>query len=650
MDKKIISLAIFIVSLLAVSAVSAADNLTDDVVSENMDDEIVSLDNTIDVEENDVENEVLSANPLSFKDLNTTINGNTLKYISLKNDYEFDKDTDPDVFRDGIVIDKENCTIDGEGHTICGADQARIFRITANNVVLKDIKFTNGSAAEFGGAVVFEKKGTITQCQFTDNYARVGGSVYADYDINVTDSVFKDNYGSFGAALATNDLTSIKNCEFTNNKVAADGGAIWILRGSVDNSTFSNNFASDWGGAIYSPNYVDIIKSNFSDNYASYGGAVNTGYDSFIQNCEFTKNSAAFAGAVLITSGTIDRSTFTSNSATHSGGAVSTEKDVTISNTIFKSNSAADGTNDLSLYGDSNVTLINVTPNNVKPYVLAELEVFNTVYDKTVAVTINVTKDGAPITSGKVSVIINKKEYSANVVNGIAVIKVPNLNVGTYKNIKATYIRDAGHSTPTILLNFTVAKLKGSITAKTASYIINYAGKYSAVIKDVNGKAVSGQKVSFTLNGKSVGSAKTNAKGKVTITLSAKILKAVKAGKKNLVIKLSNANYNIPSKTIKIKINKETAKIVAKKKTFKKSVKVKKYTITLKNSKGKAVKKAQVTLKVKNKKYVAKTNKKGKATFKITKFTKKGKHTATITYKGNSYYKKVTKIVKITLK
>ena len=55
-------------------------------------------------------------------------------------------------------------------------------------------------------------------------------------------------------------------------------------------------------------------------------------------------------------------------------------------------------------------------------------------------------------------------------------------------------------------------------------------------------------------------------------------------------------------------------------------------------------------LKVNGKTYAAKTNSKGKATFKITKLTKKGKFTAVVTYNGNKYYKKVTKKTKIIIK
>ena len=62
------------------------------------------------------------------------------------------------------------------------------------------------------------------------------------------------------------------------------------------------------------------------------------------------------------------------------------------------------------------------------------------------------------------------------------------------------------------------------------------------------------------------------------------------------------------------------------------------------------MKKVKVYLKVKGKTYAAKTNSKGKATFKITKLTKKGKHTAVVTYKGNAYYNKVAKKVKIKIR
>ncbi len=95
---------------------------------------------------------------------------------------------------------------------------------------------------------------------------------------------------------------------------------------------------------------------------------------------------------------------------------------------------------------------------------------------------------------------------------------------------------------------------------------------------------------------------------------------------------------------------KPTPKIVAKKATFKAKVKTKKYTVTLKDNNGKVMKKVKLTLKVGKKTYKATTNKKGKATFKITKLTKKGKYTAKISFKETAKYAAVTKSVKITVK
>ena len=124
---------------------------------------------------------------------------------------------------------------------------------------------------------------------------------------------------------------------------------------------------------------------------------------------------------------------------------------------------------------------------------------------------------------------------------------------------------------------------------------------------------------------------------------------------------LGDENYKSISKTSNITVAQKTtpdsgkttkkvaSKIIAKKKTFKAKKKVKKYTITLKAGK-KPIKKVQVTLKIKGKTYKAKTNAKGKATFKIKKLTKKGKYTAVIKFKGNKLYKAATKKVKITVK
>ena len=110
----------------------------------------------------------------------------------------------------------------------------------------------------------------------------------------------------------------------------------------------------------------------------------------------------------------------------------------------------------------------------------------------------------------------------------------------------------------------------------------------------------------------------------------------------------SNSNPS-SSKPALDKVSKKASKIVAKKKTFKKSLKVKKYTVTLKSGKT-PIKKVKLIIKIGKKTFKAKTNAKGKATFKIKKLTKKGKYTAVIKFAGNKNYKATSKKVKITIK
>lgn len=144
-----------------------------------------------------------------------------------------------------------------------------------------------------------------------------------------------------------------------------------------------------------------------------------------------------------------------------------------------------------------------------------------------------------------------------------------------------------------------------------------------------------------------MGTAKTNSKGIATLIISAVKFKILKAGYKNLAITFADSNYNTASKVVKIRILKENTKIAAKINTYKSSLKIKKFAVVLKNYKNKPVKNLKVTLKVNGKLYVAKTNSKGQAIFKITKLTKKGTFISIVKFSGNYYYNTISKKVKI---
>lgn len=99
-----------------------------------------------------------------------------------------------------------------------------------------------------------------------------------------------------------------------------------------------------------------------------------------------------------------------------------------------------------------------------------------------------------------------------------------------------------------------------------------------------------------------------------------------------------------------VKKIKSSPKLIAKNKVFNKKTKIKNYSVILKNNKSKAMKNKWITLKVKGKLFKAKTNKNGKAVFKIKKLNKKGNYKAIITFKGDKIYNKVSKKIKIIIK
>ena len=617
---------------------------------------------------------------------NITGNNVTLKNINFINANSYFENLEGNC---GAVQFKENGTVNSCNFTNNHAyiDGGGIYFHNYGNVT--NCNFENNSAQYSGGAIYFKKEGTVNNSNFENNSGNNdGGAIRFQTNGNVFNSNFtSNNIGpfSYGGAIyirneqSLSEDTIIKNCRFINNNASSNGafyisdnlnlklndcifinnsgkfgpGTIQFEKGEIDNCIFINNTCMGEGGAIYTSALnmpVSIKNSKFINNSATNGGSIFLRGEGTLVNITIINSTAATTGGGMLL---LDTTTITNctiiNSTALIAGAIYTFETSTLTNCTFQDAAALDGT---IITAIDELILDNVTPEDLGPLkgiVLFVEEVTNITYGDTVKIMTNsMQADGSYLNNGAVSITINGKVYSANVIRGEATIEIPNLKAGTYTST-VSYYGGKDYGTPSQEVSFNVAKQNATITAAAKTYVINYNGKYSVTVKDTTGKAVAGETVTFTLNGKNIGSAITNSQGIATITLTSKILKTAKAGTKNLLIKTA-VNCEAPSKTVKITIKKEKTKITAKKKTFKKSLKVKKYTIKLKNSKGKAVKKAKVTLKIKGKKYNAKTNAKGKATFKIKKLTKKGKYTAKINFKTTAYYLKAAKKVTIKIK
>ena len=226
--------------------------------------------------------------------------------------------------------------------------------------------------------------------------------------------------------------------------------------------------------------------------------------------------------------------------------------------------------------------------------------------------------------------------------NGIAKYDVSDLPIGDYNVvIRISNENYDGGKTSFIQINKIPTKLTSPIV--TATYGVN---KYLTItLKDASGNLLANKKVTVKVGSISK-NVTTNSNGQVSVLISKLIPKTYVAS----IIFAGDDYYDKSSTTASVVVKKATPKLTAKAKTFRRSVKTKKYSITLKNNKGKVMKNTKVTLRVNKKTYSVRTNSKGVATFKITNLKKKGKFRAVVKYAGSKYYNKVTKKPIITIK
>ncbi len=352
--------AILLASLLAVSAVSAADNATSDAISVETTDEVISVENTTDeivsVEENQI---ILKENNDvgTFDDLQIEIDNATEgSVLNLTRDYN-------GAYGSRIQFNK-NLTIDGQGHTLdcLGKGGCSAFYSKSGTITLQNLKIINGhnDFNNKGGAIYIEGSAqyTIINCTFNNNWADdYGGAIYngVDKPLTIINSTFYKNTAdddNGGAIYSKGDLDII-NSTFTSNNADDDGGAIYCEKSIyLENSLFEKNKAKVDGGAIYSKNNVNVTKNTrFYSNNATgatsaqcYGGAIRSEGNVEVEGSSFNDNIAGdYGGAIYAKSASISSARFERNKADDNyGGAVYVEDSVDVMSTTFSSNHAGD--------------------------------------------------------------------------------------------------------------------------------------------------------------------------------------------------------------------------------------------------------------------------------------------------------------------
>ena len=242
--------------------------------------------------------------------------------------------------------------------------KTRIFYISGDDVILKNINFNRGNSSSLGGAIFATDGGncTVINCTFTNNKAAGGGGAIKanENDLTVINSTFENNQARDGGAISSNgNNLNVRNSVFTNNHVFGEGGAIrsstsGIYKSVIENCEFYSNSVTEGGGGavcLAETNHM-VINSIFSANTAVYGGAIEIPYDEDVElftecyniiiGSTFTNNHADLNGGAIDVSEencTIINSSFAANQAEEYGGAVFTEgANFCLMNSTFEDN------------------------------------------------------------------------------------------------------------------------------------------------------------------------------------------------------------------------------------------------------------------------------------------------------------------------
>lgn len=336
----------------------------------------------------------------NFTDLQDDIDRST-NTLDIKQDYKFDSTGDADL-KNGILINKSNYVINGNGHTIDASNQARIFSVTGNNVTINNLVFINGISN--GAAINSDGMGiTIKDSYFANNTGKSGGAIFSSGSASIENCLFEDNYAKYGAAIlgyetelevynsnftssspinkamiySESSTTLLDGCVFSNfnsnYSSALFGDKLTIVR----NSKFINLYANETAGAIglKGVNYAILTNNSFINTSSKKNGgalfidtlgAYSPGnYSVSIDECEFINCKSDFGGALLQLYGKllINNTNFIHNSASFDGAAVYTSMvDSVILKTLFENNTLGDVnmSNGGAIYADaSDLTIYN---------------------------------------------------------------------------------------------------------------------------------------------------------------------------------------------------------------------------------------------------------------------------------------------------
>ena len=215
------------------------------------------------------------------------------------------------------------------------------------NLIATNAIFTNSTATEsgsysdsYGGAIYCVDRfhnAYLTNCTFTNNYARYGGAIYLNGGIlEINDCTFINNTAyDYGGAIACNSpivsspRVTIKKTKFIDDKSLNDaGGAIYLASVTFDAEDLNiSNCSATFGGAIALLKSYSTLKNVYAfNNSAKYdGGVIYAFYGNLtLTGSYLVKNHAQNGGGLFVCNsfyGSVENNNFINNSAKLLAGA-----------------------------------------------------------------------------------------------------------------------------------------------------------------------------------------------------------------------------------------------------------------------------------------------------------------------------------------
>ncbi len=207
-------------------------------------------------------------------------------------------------------------TLEGNGHTIDGANSARVLYVGNNgDLTLNNATITGGNANNGGGVYNYKGAVTLNNSVISSNSAsNRGGGVYNfNAPMTLNNSVISGNSAISGGGVFNRYATmTLNNSAVSGNSASSKGGGVYnrtYATMTLNNSTVSGNSAS-YGGGIYNYYYsaITLNNSTVSGNSASsYGGGIHNYYDSVVNlNRSLISGNTGTAAEIYIRSGTVN--------------------------------------------------------------------------------------------------------------------------------------------------------------------------------------------------------------------------------------------------------------------------------------------------------------------------------------------------------